>query len=334
MGILRAFFLVAVAVFCTAAGASFHTFGIEEIFSNADGSIQFIQLKEASGANGQQFLQGHTLIVTQGATMHTLVFQRNLSSSGTANRSFLVATQGFADLGIVSPDYIVPAGFLPVGAASVNYAGVDTVAYMSLPVDGVSALDRSGALVPNQATNFAGVSGSVVSVGPAVVTVVEFYHQLLDHYFMTALASDIAALDGGVFAGWARTGETFNAYPTQQANTVPTCRFFIPPEHGSSHFFSARAEDCAFLLMAAADPTQFPSFSGYIQEDAAAFYVTLPDATGACPVNTVPVFRLWNQRFDSNHRYTTKQTIVAQMQARNYVLEGALPNQAAMCAPM
>ena len=83
----------------------------------------------------------------------------------------------------------------------------------------------------------------------------------------------------------------------------------------------------------AADPITFPSFSGYIEEHAAAFFVTAPDATGACPMNTVPVFRLWNQRFDSNHRYATSPAIVAQMKARNYVVEGAQPNLAAMCAP-
>jgi hypothetical protein len=35
---------------------------------------------------------------------------------------------------------------------------------------------------------------------------------------------------------------------------------------------------------------------------------------------------------DSNHRYSTSSATVAQMQARNYVLEGNAPNFAAMCA--
>ena len=48
----------------------------------------------------------------------------------------------------------------------------------------------------------------------------------------------------------------------------------------------------------------------------------------------MPVFRLWNQRFDSNHRYTTSQVLVAQMQAKGYVLEGERPNLAVMCAAM
>ena len=180
---------------------------------------------------------------------------------------------------------------------------------------------------------FGAVKAAQAGPGQAIVPVVEYYHQALDHYFITASASDISLLDGGAFPGWARTGESFHAYPTQSLATLsPVCRFFIPPQHGDSHFFSAANADCAFLLMAAANPASYPNFSGYIEEYAAAFYVELPDATGACPAGTVPVFRLWNQRFDSNHRYTTNAAIVAQMQARNYVLEGSAPNFAAMCA--
>ena len=165
--------------------------------------------------------------------------------------------------------------------------------------------------------------------------VIEYYNAAQDHYFMTGSVSDQDVLDRGVLPGWGRTGESFNAYPTQTvASLVAVCRFFIPPEHGSSHFFSAKATDCAALLAAAADPAHNPSFSGYIEEDAAAFYITAPDATGTCPTSTMPVFRLWNQRFDSNHRYTTSQVLVAQMQAKGYVLEGERPNLAVMCAAM
>jgi len=71
----------------------------------------------------------------------------------------------------------------------------------------------------------------------------------------------------------------------------------------------------------------------FVLESTAVMYLATPDPlSGACPAGTVPVFRLWNQRVDSNHRYTTNSAIVAQMQARNYVLEGAAPNFAAMCA--
>jgi hypothetical protein len=332
---LRALLCVMAAVLTSPAWATFHTFGLSEFFSNADGSVQFVVLQESVGMNGQNLLAGHMLTSTSthGAGTHAFTFNKELANGNTASKFVLIATQGFANLGIVTPDYIVPAGFLFTDGGTVNYASVDQATYAALPTDGVTALSVSGATIQNLATNFAGATGTVPAAGPATVPVIEYYNQGLDHYFMTASPSDISALDGGQFFGWARTGETFKAYPTQVLSTVPVCRFFIPPEHGSSHFFSAKASDCAALLAAAADPAHNPSFSGYIEEDAAAFYITPPDATGNCPTGTVPVFRLWNQRFDSNHRYTTSQAIVVQMQARNFVIEGDPPGLASMCAP-
>jgi hypothetical protein len=73
-----------------------------------------------------------------------------------------------------------------------------------------------------------------------------------------------------------------------------------------------------------------------VQESAASFYVALPDRnSGACAAGTVPVYRLWNQRLDSNHRYTTDVHVRDTMLARGYTLEGygagAYPTS--MCAP-
>jgi hypothetical protein len=78
----------------------------------------------------------------------------------------LIATTGFAALGLVTPDYVVPNGFLPTGGGTIDFAGADAVTYGSLPVDGVSAIDRNGAIVRNVATNFAGTSASV---GPPAI---------------------------------------------------------------------------------------------------------------------------------------------------------------------
>ena len=61
--------------------------------------------------------------------------------------------------------------------------------------------------------------------------------------------------------------------------------------------------------------------------------MALPNTTtGACPAGTVPVYRLWNQRFDSNHRFTTDPVVKAQMVARGYVAEGYGPDAVSMCA--
>src|SRR5690242_10623643 len=113
-----------------AAQASFHLWQIDEIYSNADGSVQFIELSTAFG--GEQFVAGHAITATQGALTHTFTLPANLPSDST-NKKFLIATTGFAALGIVTPDYVVPNGFLFVPNGSVNWAGVDTVTYGALP---------------------------------------------------------------------------------------------------------------------------------------------------------------------------------------------------------
>ena len=101
----------------------------------------------------------------------------------------LVATQGFANLGIVAPDYVVPNGFLGTGAGLIRCCDGYEYAYSSLPNDGVSAIDQLGQVVPNRATNFAGASGSVTvaqaGTPPAPATIVEYYNSALDHYFIT-----------------------------------------------------------------------------------------------------------------------------------------------------
>jgi len=162
-------------------------------------------------------------------------------------------------------------------------------------------------------------------------TVVEYYHPQLDHYFITPLADEIADLDSGRVAGWLRTGLAFDASATPDAGLSPVCRFYIPPEHGDSHFLSASPAECATVRARIGTD---PDFSGYKEETAAEFYIALPDiASGACPGGTLPVYRLWNHRADSNHRYTADPATRDAMIARGYTPEGYGPDGVAMCTP-
>ena len=58
---------------------------------------------------------------------------------------------------------MIPNGFLPTDGGTLNYAFVDQLTFASLPTDGANALSRSGMIIPNLATNFAGYSGSVTA---------------------------------------------------------------------------------------------------------------------------------------------------------------------------
>ncbi len=155
--------------------ASFHTFRIEQIYSNADGTVQFIVLRESAGANGENLWHGQQLTSTRAGVTNTFTFPNDLprgddqycagyyctpTSSPTANKRVLVATLGFEALGIVAPDYVIPNGFLPTDGGTVNYAGVDQVTYAALPTDGTNSINRNGVAMQNLATNFAGKSAS------------------------------------------------------------------------------------------------------------------------------------------------------------------------------
>jgi uncharacterized protein DUF5648 len=168
----------------------------------------------------------------------------------------------------------------------------------------------------------------------AIAQVDEFYHPALRHYFITADAAEKQLLDTGVHAGWQRTGESFKAYakgsnPGDSVN--PVCRSYAPPKYlcdyysycdggPDSHFFSADAGECL---------TVFRGYGRIWQSESDnAFQIDVPDkTTGACQVGTTPVYRLWNQRADSNHRYATSAAIRAQMIAAGYLEEGIV-----MCA--
>ena len=59
--ILSAAFALACTLVAFPACSEYHTCAIEEIFSNADRTIQYVVLHESLGFNGENFLAGHTL---------------------------------------------------------------------------------------------------------------------------------------------------------------------------------------------------------------------------------------------------------------------------------
>ncbi len=329
----------ALLAFSATAAASYHTYEIAQFYSNADGTIQFVLLHENAGLNGQDLLAGHTLTATHAGIAKTFVFPSNLPNTNTAGRYVLIATQGYVDaagiaeFATVRPDYVLPNRFLPTDAGLVNYADVDAVSYAALPIDGTLALftpsTTAGYVATNEPRNFA---GAVANLPALAVTAVEYYSARLDHYFISNLQPDLDALDSGRITGWVRTGGAFYVFPTATPFAGPVCRYYIPPQHGDSHFLSASAAECdAIFSRIGVDP----NYSGYIQETPNAFYIELPNTvSGACPVGTTAVYRLWNGRADSNHRYTTDPSVKAQMQGRGYVAEGYGPAAVAMCAPI
>ena len=170
---------------------------------------------------------------------------------------------------------------------------------------------------------------SLFATSARAAPIVEFYHAALDHYFVTGYAPEIQALDTGVHQGWQRTGyrfETFDAGDPRLAGSIPVCRFYGNPAHGlDSHFYSASPQECADVQ------ARFPD--KWLLESTDVFRVHPVSINGTCAAGTVPVYRLYNNRADANHRYTTDVGVVDQMVARGYLLEGVgSPRPVIFCA--
>lgn len=158
---IRGLCAIALLVSAGTAHAVFHLWQLHEIYSNADSTVQFIVLESLAG--GQQFLTGHTITSSQLERNNSFTFPTDLPGD-TLGRTFLIGTTGFAALGLVTPDYIVPNGFLFTSNGSVNFADLDRVSWTALPVDGVMSINRFGNAGFNSPKNFAG-STATVSIG-------------------------------------------------------------------------------------------------------------------------------------------------------------------------
>jgi serralysin len=151
--------------------ADFTTWEVNEVFSNADGTIQFIEFFEANGQDAQRSFTGKDLkTFVDGAApsefLNRYEFTDDVSSNLTANKFALIATSGFASLlGAVPPDFVMPDGFIDTSVVvKITLSTIDefTFAQGAIPIDGVDSLHRTGTPVgPNSPTNFAGQTGNI-----------------------------------------------------------------------------------------------------------------------------------------------------------------------------
>ncbi|MEK6675477.1 MAG: putative metal-binding motif-containing protein [Planctomycetota bacterium] len=167
--VLHGFIFALLGVSPTMAGS--HLWRINEIFSNADGTVQFIELKECCGATAETALAGKPLISV--ATGHTFTFPSNIPGN-TANKHLLIATPAFAALpGAPTPNFFfsqVP--FFAVNGDTIDWAPLlnydeFTFGVGILPTDGINSIRVTNYVTdtfvtePNTPTNYLGQSGSV-----------------------------------------------------------------------------------------------------------------------------------------------------------------------------
>jgi hypothetical protein len=154
---------------------------------------------------------------------------------------------------------------------------------------------------------------------------VEYRYPAWDAYFMTAIPDEIVKLDAGTIAGWVRTGQGFNVYPLHTPGALPVCRYFsVAFAPRSSHFYSSSEIECSILK---GNPDW--QFEGEV------FGIVTPDANGTCPINSVAVYRLYNdgQGGAPNHRYTVDPGVRADLLSRGWISEGEGSLGVVMCSP-
>jgi hypothetical protein len=171
-GLAGVAFLISVSM-TSLSQAAFHLWQITEVYSNSDGSVQFIELHTNAGNSNfgsQQFVNGQTLK----SNGHTFSFTANLPGD-TLNKDFILATPGYFALGASVPtaDYNLGVNnfFSVMGPDTINFASVNTLSFTAgqLPTDGTNSLMRAFnpptqttfSTATNSPMNFAGVTGTV-----------------------------------------------------------------------------------------------------------------------------------------------------------------------------
>jgi hypothetical protein len=137
------------------AHAAFHLWSFKEIYSNSDGSVQFIEM--FTTFNSQQFTSGQQLTTTA----NTFVFPAN-TPSPTANRHLLLATAGFAGIAGVTPNFTIPSNFFNPAADTITLVFGPSITFTNAPTDGFRSYSFPGPTVTNNSpTNFAGDQGFI-----------------------------------------------------------------------------------------------------------------------------------------------------------------------------
>jgi hypothetical protein len=176
---IRRLALAAALLAALPAQAGHHQWFISEIFSNADGTVQFVELKGT--ANNEQFLNGFflTTLGPEGVVPTSAALGPNLPSAATAGAYLLLGTAGYATLaaqqGAPAPDRTLPDNFLETTGDRVRYAGIVATDRPygpgGIPTNGILSLDYESALPGNSANtpqNFSGATGSI-DASPAQV---------------------------------------------------------------------------------------------------------------------------------------------------------------------
>ncbi len=264
------------------------------------------------------------------ATPTSMNFGSLAVGSTSPGQSLTLANTGsgalvFSGLTVTPADFVIFSGC----PGTLNAGGMCFISVQFAP--------RASGTINGSLTIAHNATGSPLTValsgtgtgGSSLPTVVEYYAPALDHYFITSDPAEQAFVDSGGAGNWVRTGNRFSS-----GGSVQVCRFYgntsTNPATGqmygpNSHFYTADANECAFLK-SLFDPNA--SSWKFESND----FQTTPSSNGACTSGLTPVYRAYNNGFarglTSNHRITSNLASYQQTVAAGWSGEGVV-----MCAP-
>jgi uncharacterized protein DUF5648 len=158
---------------------------------------------------------------------------------------------------------------------------------------------------------------------------IEFYHAGFGHYVLATTQREIATLDNPLHdpsRAWRRTNLSFRVWSQNSPELSAVCRFFSGQSFApkSSHVYTPYAAECASLRAG----------STWTYEGVA-FLLQLPNAAGACPAGSVPLFRAYNNGIGGapNHRFTDDPAVLASMLGQGWTFEGDANTKVFACIP-
>ncbi|KAB2842348.1 MAG: hypothetical protein F9K47_09295 [Burkholderiales bacterium] len=332
-----------------------------------DGGLWFLQTQDPYGYAGTQYFDvtqvarfdGNGHLVAQFRKfwpMHPLsnnVLFSQMLGAGDGGMLLLSALYNKSSGISLSGDYRV-LRFTGEGELDTDFGlrGAEKFFFASLTAPPSGFPDHFFALGNGNLATISGNNSNTLSIlrrdssvpGPSGGThpVVEYYNTTLNHYFMTADDEEIHFIEtGGAGPGWSRTGQSYSSYATMldaPGDAIDVCRFYGNPAPArnspngrvgpNSHFYTFAGDECRGLSR---------HDWGWVYEGMRLALLPLqPD--DSCPAGQTPVYRAYNNGYevrngvwtknDANHRYSTSSSVMAEMAAKGWALEGPR-----FCAP-
>ena len=120
------------------ASAGIHTWDVNEVFSNADGTIQYVELVD-NGTSGNETNVGNGSL---SSSLQSISWNQGAVTPPTTGKKYLIATPDFAALdGAPTPDVIIdPANvpFFDAAGDTVAFGSRDSWMFASAPTNGTA----------------------------------------------------------------------------------------------------------------------------------------------------------------------------------------------------